>query len=233
MSDFDNPIFCALDTVDLDHAVKLAGMVKSSVGGLKVGMELFYAHGTDGYSRISDVGLPVFLDLKLHDIPNTVAGAIRALAPLKPALMTLHCSGGAAMMQAAKAELAQSTDIQIRLIGVTVLTSLDDNDLNAMNITGTTEGQAGSLARLARNAGLDGCVCSPQEVESLRHSCGDDFLLVVPGIRPRGSAAGDQKRTLTPREAVDKGADILVIGRPITQSPDPAAAARAIVDMLE
>ena len=224
----ENPVFCALDTADRARALELARKVRASVGGLKVGMEAFYALGRDGYEAIAAEGLPIFLDLKLHDIPNTVARAVRALRPLKPAILNVHASGGRAMMEAALEAAAG----EIAIIAVTVLTSLDDADLAAQGIAGSAEEQALRLAGAARAAGLAGIVCSPREAGAVKRECGHDFLTVVPGIRPGGSAGDDQKRVLTPAAARAGGADILVIGRPITAAADPTGAARDIAASL-
>ncbi len=227
-------IYCALDTTDRDRAAALAGNLAGIVGGLKLGLEFFVSHGPVGVAEISRRGLPVFLDLKLHDIPNTVAAAVRAALPLRPRLLTVHAGGGPAMLRAA-ADAAAEADIEERprIIAVTVLTSLSDDDLDRVGQRGATLDQAKRLAVLAKESGVDGVVCSPHEAAALRGECGADFLLVVPGIRPPGAAAGDQKRVMTPSEALAAGADHLVIGRPITAAPDPAAAARAIVSELE
>ena len=228
-----NPVFVALDTVDLERALGWARAVRPHVGGVKLGMEFVNAQGPAGIARIVETGAPVFLDLKFHDIPNTVAGAVRAVASLGVAILNVHASGGRAMMQAA---LAAAKDVagpdRPRVIGVTVLTSLDDGDLAAVGQQTPTADQVVRLARLTQDSGLDGVVCSPREIAGLRAACGPGFALVVPGIRPAGSATGDQKRIMTPRQARDLGADILVIGRPITQADDPAAAAAAIAGEL-
>lgn len=229
----DNPVFAALDTVDLDRALGWARTLRDHVGGVKIGMEFVNAHGPQGIAAIVDTGAPVFLDLKYHDIPNTVAGAVRAVAGLGVAILNVHASGGRAMMEAAL-EAAESTAGNNRplVTGVTVLTSLDDADLEAVGQATPAAAQVERLARLTQASGLDGVVCSPREIAALRTACGPDFCLIVPGIRPAGSAVGDQKRIMTPREARNLGADILVIGRPITQADDPAAAAAAIAAEL-
>ncbi len=231
-----SPVFCAVDTGDLAAARALAGRLKGLVGGLKLGMEFFYANGPEGYRTIAAEGLPIFLDLKLHDIPNTVAGAVRSLTPLSPAFMTLHASGGRAMMAAAAAEAREAAAKhgvgRPRLLGVTVLTSLDGDDLRATGQDPDVSAQVDRLAELAQESGLDGVVCSPKEIERLRRRCDPGFVLMVPGIRPAWAAAQDQKRVLTPARAVALGADHLVIGRPITEAADPAAAARRIADEL-
>lgn len=226
-------IFVSIDTPEIDAARGLAERLTGLVGGVKLGLEFFCGQGPAGIRAVmGGVRLPLFLDLKLHDIPNTVAAAVRAVLPLQPAFLTIHTGGGPAMMRAA-AEAASMTDLpRPRLLGVTVLTSLDDDDLVAVGQGVPVLDQARRLAALARSSGLDGIICSPAEVAALRAECGDDFVLMVPGIRPAGSAVGDQKRVMTPRDAVEQGADFLVIGRPITQAPDPAEAARAIVGEL-
>ncbi len=228
-----NPILCAIDTPDTGRARALAAAVSGVVGGIKLGLEFFVANGPAALRQLAGA-TPLFLDLKLHDIPNTVAGAVRAAAALEPLLLTIHCAGGAAMMRAAATAASEAGRgrRRMKLIGVTVLTSLDDGDLAATGQRGTASEQAQRLALLARDSGLDGVVCSPHEVAALRAACGTSFLLVVPGIRPSGAAAADQKRVLGPRAALDAGADYLVIGRPITEAADPAAAARAIAAEL-
>jgi orotidine-5'-phosphate decarboxylase len=224
-----NPILCAIDTPDIGRARALAAAVAGAVGGIKLGLEFFVANGPSVVRELAGA-TPLFLDLKLHDIPNTVAGAVRSAAALEPLLLTIHCAGGAAMMRAAAAAASEAAQgrRRMKLIGVTVLTSLDDGDLAATGQRGTTREQAERLARLARDSGLDGVVCSPHEVAALRAACGASFLLVVPGIRPSGAGAADQKRVMVPRAALAAGADYLVIGRPISEAADPAAAARAI-----
>ena len=228
-----SPIFCAIDTPDPARAQELANAVRGVVN-IKLGLEFFAANGPGAVRRVAS-GAPLFLDLKLHDIPNTVAGAVRAAATLKPMLLTIHCGGGAAMMRAAveAAQQAAAGGKRMQLLGVTVLTSLDNADLDAVGQRGPTTEQAVRLAKLARGCGLDGVVSSPHEIAALREACGKEFLLVVPGIRPSGIAAGDQKRVLNPRAALDAGADYLVIGRPITGAPDPRAVARAMRAALQ
>ena len=226
-------IFVSIDTPETASARGLAESLADTVGGIKLGLEFFVGQGPAGIcSVVSGIGLPLFIDLKLHDIPNTVAATVRAMLPLQPTFLTIHTSGGPAMMRAA-AEAASMTDLQRpKLLGVTVLTSLDDDDLVSVGQSVPVLDQARRLAALAQSSGLDGIICSPAEVAALRADCGPDFVLMVPGIRPAGSAVGDQKRVMTPRDAVEQGADYLVIGRPITQASDPAAAARSIVEEL-
>ena len=224
---FTNPIFVALDVPSVDRALAIAKSVKPHVGGLKIGLEFISACGPEGIRSIAEMGLPVFVDVKFHDIPNTVAGAIRALAPLRPALINVHSSGGTAMMRAA-AEAAAEFTPRPKILGVTVLTSLDAADLEELGWQASPLEQVTRLSRLAKHAGLDGVVCSPKEIAAVREACGQEFLIVAPGVRPRGAALADQRRVMAPGEALEAGADILVIGRPITAGPDPAAAAMAI-----
>lgn len=228
-----SPVFCAIDRPDLSGALLLArSLDRQAVGGLKVGLEFMTANGPSGVRSIVDLGLPVFLDLKFHDIPNTVAGAVKAAAALGVSMMTLHLQGGAAMLWAAADAIKELGPNRPMLLGVSVLTSLDDKDLAAIGVEGSTEEQVLRLGTLARKTGLDGMICSPREITPLRNAFGDALKLVVPGIRPAGSDAGDQKRTLTPGEAIKAGADYLVIGRPITAARHPGAAARAIHDEI-
>ena len=219
-----NPIFVAIDTPSLEQARALAEQVGPNAGGVKLGLEFFSANGPAGVTAILEHGIPVFLDLKLHDIPNTVLKAVEALRPLEPEVLTVHAAGGRAMLEAAKAAAAPTT----KVVAVTVLTSLDGDDLQSIGVHGDPGEQVRRLAELARESGLDGIVCSGAEVGAARQAWPDGFF-VVPGVRLAGGAAGDQKRVVTPREALDNGASILVIGRPITGAEDPAAALRDIV----
>ena len=222
-----NPIYLALDLPRLDAAIALAQKVKGHVGGLKLGLEFFCAHGHHGVHEVAKVGLPLFLDLKLHDIPNTVAGAMQSIHVLEPAIVTVHASGGRAMMEDAKAAAGE----RCKVVAVTVLTSLDGNDLAATGVGGQPHDQVLRLADLARDAGLDGIVCSGHEVAEVHQRWKNGFF-VVPGLRPADAAMGDQKRAVTPRAARDGGASVLVIGRPISRADDPVAAARAIEGTL-
>jgi orotidine-5'-phosphate decarboxylase len=224
---FPNPVFVALDTPDLPKALALGAAIKPHVGGLKVGLEFFTALGPDAVKRIVALGLPVFADMKFHDIPNTVAGAAREIAKLGAAIFNIHVSGGEAMMRAA-VDAAKSIDPKIRIIGVTVLTSLNDDDVNAVGQRGPAMTQVERLAVLAKHSGLDGVVCSPQEIALVRKACGHDFLIVTPGVRPADADLADQRRVTTPAEGMRAGADILVIGRPVSAAADPVAAAKAI-----
>lgn len=218
-----SPLFVAIDTPDLDRAKAIATRVHAHVGGIKLGLEFFLANGRSGVREMANLHLPIFLDLKLHDIPNTVAKAIQALRPLEPAILTVHAAGGRAMMEDAKAAAPAGT----RVVGVTMLTSLDARDLKDTGVRGDSHDQVLRLAELSHAAGLDGIVCSGVEVAAAKAAWPAGFF-VVPGIRPVDGAAGDQKRVMTPREALDAGASILVVGRPITAAEDPDVAARAI-----
>jgi orotidine-5'-phosphate decarboxylase len=231
-----SPVFVAIDTTETGHAVLLASRLAGLVGGLKVGLEFFAAQGAVGVEAVSHLGQPVFLDLKLHDIPNTVAGAMRGIARLAPRFTTVHASGGHDMMKAAvdagRDEAAKRGLVATKVLAVTVLTSLDTNAMQDVGFQPPVLDQVKRLAELAQRAGIDGLVCSPHEVAEVRRLVGPDLTLVVPGIRPSWSETGDQKRVMTPREAMAQGADILVIGRPITAHHDVAAAARRIAEEL-
>lgn len=232
-------IFCAIDTPDVHSASALISALKGTGVDFKLGLEFFLAEGPQGVDKLRAIAgsdTKIFLDLKLHDIPNTVAGAVRSAMRCRADYLTLHAGGGSAMMQAAASaaqDAQQKTGITPPvLLGVTVLTHMDAADLQEMGMDAAPADHAARLARLARDAGLGGAVCSPQEIARLRADGGAGFALVVPGIRPADAAAGDQKRIMTPAAAAALGADYLVIGRPITQAADPAAAARAIVESL-
>jgi orotidine-5'-phosphate decarboxylase len=226
---FANPIAVAIDESDLGRARALALAVKDHVGCLKIGMEFYYRHGREGYEALARLGLPIFLDLKLHDIPMTVSRALKSLMSLEPSpkLINVHASGGHAMVEAA----AAAVEGQSKLIAVTVLTSLSDEDLQEVGLGEGAE-RSLALASLAKNAGADGVVCSPLEVTRIKGRLGGDFLAIVPGVRPEGAAAEDQKRTATPQQALKNGADLLVIGRPITQAAEPGKAAQLIAEGL-
>jgi len=222
-----NPVYLALDVPDLDDAVGLVKNVRDHIGGVKLGLEFFCAHGHHGVHEISHLGLPIFLDLKLHDIPNTVAAAMQAIHVLEPAIVTIHASGGRAMMEDAKA----AAGINTKVVAVTLLTSLDDQDMTQIGYSNKASDQVLRLAELAEKSQLDGIVCSGQEVQAVRQRWKQGYF-VVPGLRPAGSTMGDQKRAVTPAEARDNGASVLVIGRPISRADDPLAAAKAIEGTL-
>ena len=223
-------IYCAIDTKDLGQAKELASAVSEAGCGVKLGLEFFNKHGPQGVQMILEerVKPSVFLDLKYHDIPNTVAGAVESAASLDVAYLNVHASGGLEMMRVAKLSCAKTT----RLLAVTILTSLNDSALSEVGQPGASE-QVQRLAALTHKAGLDGVVCSAHEIKSLRDTLGPEFVLMVPGIRPAGSDAGDQKRIMTPREAVSLGATHLVIGRPITGAANRATAAKKIAESLK
>ena len=229
----NNPICVALDTPELSRALELAKILHGHVGMLKIGMEFFYAHGAKGYEVLGSAGIPIFLDMKLHDIPNTVAQGLRSLLKLSPApaITNVHATGGLDMMKAARDAVGAET----KLIAVTILTSLANEDLWAAGFAADKKSDqlALGLAELTHKAGLDGVVCSPLDLVSIRAALPRSFLTIVPGIRPADTSAHDQKRVATPKSAVDAGADILVIGRAITGAADPALAARRIFESLQ
>lgn len=230
-------VFVALDMPEIDGAKAMAAQVSGLVGGVKLGLEFFMAQGPAGIRDVIAAGdLPLFLDLKLHDIPNTVAGAVRSVASLAPEFLTIHAGGGPAMIRAAADAAREEAELlglpRMRILAVTVLTSLSDEDLTAVGQAVPAADQVRRLAGVAHANGADGIVCSPAEVALLRRDLPADFTLMVPGIRPTWAAANDQKRVMGPRDAVAAGADHLVIGRPITADADPAAAARRIAEEL-
>ena len=219
-----NPICAALDFPTWSAAEPFARAVAPAVGVLKVGLELFAAEGPAAVRAAAALGRPVFLDLKLHDIPNTVEGAARAAARTGASLLTVHAAGGSEMIAAAVCGAGPD----VKVLAVTVLTSLDAAALRAIGLEGPPQEAVVRLAQLAVVAGAGGLVCSPHEVAAVREAVGEEPLLVVPGVRPAGAAKGDQARVATPAEAVRAGADVIVIGRPLREAADPAAAARAI-----
>lgn len=242
-------VLVALDTPDFDRAATLSRDLVGAVGGVKLGLEFFNRNGHDGVRRVvreapeetarGDTAKQqrLFLDLKFHDIPNTVAGAVRSVMPLAPMILNVHAAGGQAMMKAAvdtaNFEAEAMGIVRPMVIAVTVLTSLDEVDLDAVGQRGPASEQVVRLAQLAQEAGLDGVVCSAQEIIAIRQACGSDFKLIVPGIRPAGADIGDQKRVMTPEKAIAAGADYLVIGRPITGAADPVRAARDIAEAID
>jgi orotidine-5'-phosphate decarboxylase len=217
------PVYVAIDTPDMERARSIGSAVKRHAGGLKLGLEFFVHNGRQGVMEMADLGLPIFLDLKFHDIPNTVAKAIQAMSPLVPSILTVHAGGGLGIFHHRAAAAPDGT----KVVGVTVLTSLDRDDLASVGCKDDQDKQVLRLAALAREAGLDGIVCSGREVASVKAQWKDGFF-VVPGVRPMGTASADQKRTVTPRGAMDAGASILVIGRPVTEAENPDEALREI-----
>ena len=230
-------LIAALDVPDPASAQRLGARLAGHVGLVKVGLELYVAHGRAALEAVRPLGLPIFLDLKLHDIPQTVESAARGVGALGVALLTVHASGGAAMVAAARRGLlAGAKEAGVappRLLAVTVLTSLEESDLESIGMRGPAQEAVLRLGKLALGAGAEGLVCSPLEVRALRAALGPGPLLVVPGVRPLGASAGDQRRTGTPAQTVADGADYLVIGRPLRDAPDPAAAADAIARELD
>jgi orotidine-5'-phosphate decarboxylase len=223
-------IYCAIDTKDLGYAKEFSALLTEAGCGVKLGLEFFNAHGPQGVSLILEnrIRPSVFLDLKYHDIPNTVAGAIESITSLDVAYLNVHAAGGTEMMRAGKRACASNT----KLLAVTVLTSINDDGLEEVGQRGPASEQVHRLARLTSDAGLDGVVCSAHEIKILRNSLSQNFILMVPGIRPKGSDAADQKRVMTPQQAVDEGATHLVIGRPITQAKNPEIAIKEILESL-
>jgi len=232
MTNTSTPVFCAVDKPDMSSALKICETLQSTNIGIKLGLEFFNALGLHGVKNIQNVfpSVPIFLDLKYYDIPNTVAGAVRSVTKdFRPAYLNVHASGGLEMMRAAKAACPAET----KLLAVTILTSFDEKGMKAAGYKENIRERVTELAKLTQEADLDGIVCSSHEIETIREICGDDFILMVPGIRPLGSDAGDQKRIMTPKDAINKGASHLVIGRPITQSDDPQKTAIEILESLK
>ncbi len=228
----NNPIYCAIDTSNIDEAVNLIDEVYPFVGGLKIGLEFFTSCGTNGIDRLARYNLPLFIDLKLYDIPNTVKSSLGNILLFKPKYTTLHISGGSKMLEECvklKKELNSATN----LIGVTILTSFDDSSLSEIGLRGSVNKNVESLSRLALNSGMDGIVCSPMEVSRVKEIFGSKLKVIVPGIRNNSDNVEDQKRTLSAKEAVDSGAEIIVIGRPITAAQSPAQAAEAFYQSIK
>lgn len=232
-------IFCAIDTQDQDRALLLAGMMARAGCGVKLGLEYFNRHGPAGIEMVRQhyTDLPLFLDLKFHDIPQTVAGAVSAVTALGASYINVHATGGRKMMEAAREAADKAAAhygaVRPRLLAVTLLTSLDEQAVKEVGFTGSITDRVVDLAILAEKSGMEGVVCSAHEIEHIRQNCGPDFALMVPGIRPAGGHTDDQKRVMTPEEAISKGASHLVIGRPITQDADPERAARDIKTAIE
>lgn len=220
----------ALDVPDARSALVLVDQLGDTIRWLKVGMELYYAAGNALVTELRQRGYRIFLDLKLHDIPNTVAGGVGSVVKIGADILTVHASGGGAMLRAAAEAAEENT--ALRLLAVTVLTSIDASELSFIGVADSPAGQVLRLAHLAWNSGIRGIVCSAEEVDALRRELGPEAFLVVPGIRPAGIATNDQKRIATPQDAIASGASMLVIGRPITKSSNPAAAAKEILDEI-
>ncbi|MGB4450188.1 MAG: orotidine-5'-phosphate decarboxylase [Tepidanaerobacteraceae bacterium] len=218
-------VIIALDTPDEQKALELVKLLKHKVSVFKVGLELFCSQGPVIVNKINDLGCKVFLDLKFHDIPNTVAGAARAALSTGAVMFNVHASGGREMLRKVR-ETVDSADLPEKpiVIAVTVLTSLDESDLNDINISKSPLEQVKTLALLTKESGLDGVVASPREITAIREVAGQDFVIVTPGVRPAWAQAGDQKRIMTPAEALDAGASYIVVGRPVTAAPNPVEA---------
>lgn len=229
-----NPLIIALDVDTLEEAEILANKLYAHAGAFKVGLQLYNSAGPEALKKLKQKGVPVFVDLKLHDIPNTVAAAARVLTRYGASILNVHAAGGSAMMRAAaeavRKEAAGNGIGRPLVTAVTVLTSIDQEMFNnEMGIPGLLQKQVTTWALLARASGLDGVVASPREITAIREACGPDFVIITPGVRPAGAAANDQKRTMTPAEAMKLGATYLVVGRPVTASPDPVQAIREIL----
>jgi len=230
---FSNPIILAVDSSSIKEAETLISNLKDYIGGIKIGMEFFNSFGPEGINIIKKLNIPIFLDLKLHDIPITVYKTVKSLLDLEPAIINVHASGGKEMMMAASRALRESNNVKTKIIGVTVLTSLDNTDLKEIGFDETSDTLVVKLANLVKDSGLDGIVCSAKEISLVRKSIGDDFILVVPGIRPHKDKVNDQKRVMTPKEAISLGADLLVIGRPITNAENQIKATKEILNQIK
>ena len=229
---FINPIIVAIDKNSEIEAYELTKELIGNVGAIKLGLEFFDTYGPDGIKNLQKLKIPIFLDLKIHDIPQTVKKTIDTLSSLKPAILNVHALGGKKMMEYALEAISQSSP-ETNLIAVTILTSLDNDDLSIMGIDISTKNLVSNLAKLAKESGLSGVVCSSEEIKMVRESCGKNFKIIVPGIRPEGYSKNDQKRVMTPKEAIKLGADHLVIGRPITESKDPKNTAIEIINSIK
>ena len=229
---FLNPIIVAIDKNSETEAYQLTKELVGYVGAIKLGLEFFDTYGTDGIRNLQKLKIPIFLDLKIHDIPQTVKKTIDTLSSLKPDILNVHALGGKKMMQFALESLLNNSP-NTQLVAVTILTSLDDDDLQMMEMNISTKNLVSSLAKLTKETGLSGVVCSSEEIKLVREVCGKNFKIIVPGIRPEGSDKNDQKRIMTPKEAISLGADHLVIGRPITESKDPRKTTKEIVNSIK
>ncbi len=223
----NNPIFCAIDTSDIDKAVSIVDQISPHIGGIKLGLEFFTSCGLSGLEKIKKFEVPIFIDLKLYDIPNTVKQALSNILQFEPKYTTLHLSGGSEMLTEcikAKNEVNSIT----KLIGVTMLTSFNDTLISEIGIEKSVDENVKQLTQLAVNCGMDGIVCSPLEISEIKKTYKNKLKIITPGIRGERNASNDQKRTLSAKEAIDAGADVLVVGRPITDAKDPAKAAESI-----
>jgi len=227
----NNPIFCAIDTSNIETATNLVSQIKPHIGGIKLGLEFFTSCGISGCHTMKEFDLPIFIDLKLHDIPNTVASALRGIFSLEPEYTTLHISGGSEMLKSSislKNELQSKTN----LLGVTILTSFDDNTIEELGFGSSVKHSIEQLTSIAHESGLDGIVCSPHEVKRIKETYKNKLKLIVPGIRSSNDVNNDQKRTLSAKEAISAGADIVVVGRPITKAKDPAKSAQKLLQEI-
>ncbi len=229
---FLNPIILAIDTKSDLEAYEISQEVSGYVGAIKLGLEYFDTYGPEGIRKIQEIGIPIFLDLKLHDIPMTVKKTIETLSDINPAIINVHALGGQQMMKYALEGLGQASK-NTSLVAVTVLTSLNDDDMAILGINYPVKDLVQNLAKLTKDSGLAGVVCSAEEIALVRKVCGKDFKIIVPGIRPEGSQKDDQKRVMTPKQAISLGADYLVIGRPITQSKDPLSKVKEILKSIQ
>ena len=227
----NNPIFCAIDTSNLETATNLVSQIKPHIGGIKLGLEFFTSCGISGCHTMKEFDLPMFIDLKLHDIPNTVASALRGIFSLEPEYTTLHISGGSEMLKCSvslKNELQSKTS----LLGVTILTSFDDGTIEELGFGSSVKHSIEQLTSIAHENELDGIVCSPHEVKHIKATYKNKLKLIVPGIRSSNDVNNDQKRTLSAKEAISAGADIIVVGRPITKAKDPAESAKKLLQEI-
>ena len=223
----NNPIFCAIDTSDIDKAVELVGQISPHVGGIKLGLEFFTSCGLLGLEEIKKYEIPIFIDLKLYDIPNTVKQSLSNILQFDPKYTTLHLSGGSEMLTEC-INVKNKLNSKTKLIGVTMLTSFNDELISEIGIEKSVNENVKQLTQLAVNCGMDGIVCSPLEISEVKNTHENKLQIISPGIRGKDCLANDQKRTLSAKEAIDAGADILVVGRPITNAKDPAKAAENI-----
>ena len=223
----NNPIFCAIDTSDVDKAVLLIDQISPFVGGIKLGLEFFTSCGLIGLERVKKFQLPIFIDLKLYDIPNTVKQSLSNILEFEPAYTTLHLSGGSEMLLQC-VELKKGLKSKTKLIGVTMLTSFNDSSVSEVGIEKSVKENVQGLTKLAINCGIDGIVCSPQEILQIKKDHRNKLQIITPGIRSKEDSSQDQRRTLSAKDAIDAGADIIVVGRPITEAKDPAKAAENI-----
>ncbi|MEC9392829.1 MAG: orotidine-5'-phosphate decarboxylase [Pseudomonadota bacterium] len=229
---FLNPIILAVDTKSDLEAYEISQEVSGYVGAIKLGLEYFNTYGPEGIRKIQEIGIPIFLDLKLHDIPMTVRKTIETLSDINPAIINVHAFGGQQMMKYALDGLGPKSR-KISLVAVTVLTSLNEDDMAILGIDYPVKDLVQNLAKLTKDSGLAGVVCSAEEIALVRKICGKEFMIIVPGIRPEGSQKDDQKRVMTPKQAISLGADYLVIGRPITQSKDPLSKVKEILKSIQ